>query len=442
MKKSIRRAFALVMALAMILSFGIVQSFASVHKSSKKYKTYVVIGDSIGSGYGLDGDIDALSTQMTCHHGELVEGSYPALIAKAIGAKKTYNLAREGYSVANFLRILSPEYEEWISQPANWQERWITDFFFMVPKMTDSDDFNNVMENAQTWVKNADVITIQLGSNETGNYAFMAPIIKTLYYAGGLEYEALDTLLNNGLMLPGSFEDLISMIGGYDAYYNELQHGIAEFEKNYDLLIKRIRELNPDCDIYYVGMYNVFKYVEPQDGLVRTALSESGVELADELRDYVTNRSAYKNEIIYVDVPDTTVWPSWPMYTPVYFMQFLVHCHPNRAGHQYMAEQIIKTMNGQEVSMPEFSKGSSGWGVYSEEGTLRNYTGMAKRSNGKCYYVKKGLWQKSYTGVVRYNGKKYYVKKGTWQSSYSGTVRTSKYVYTIKNGYVTKQSKR
>jgi len=438
LKKIWKRVAALGMVLAMVCAMFAVQ--ASALTSKKKYKNYVVIGDSIAAGYGLNtwGDNpDNGINEITLHHGEIVEGSYVQIVSDAIGAKNTYNLARESYTAPCFLRILDPEYDKELAQPENYYERFLSECAYVVPEFWGGySDLQNNKSNMVSYIKKADVITINLGNNDTFSTSLMGAYYRTLYYMYGMAAQPFLTALKGDLQTADSLEDIINMVGGYEFMLSELEERTALYEQNYDRLIKRIRELNPDCDIYYVGMYNVFKNVEPQNGTIVSALSESGVELADELRDYVTNRSAYKNEITYVDVSDTEVWSSWPMYTPVYWMQFLVHVHPSYNGHAYMASQIVKTMNGQEVSMPAFTKVNGSWGVYTEKGTRRNYTGMAKRSNGKCYYVKKGVYQNGYTGIVRYNGKRYYVKKGVWQSSYSGTVKTSKRSYTIKNGYV------
>lgn len=47
----------------------------------------------------------------------------------------------------------------------------------------------------------------------------------------------------------------------------------------------------------------------------------------------------------------TEVWPSVPVDNVMFYMTFLVHCHPDYIGHAYMANKLVKAM---KKYSPEF----------------------------------------------------------------------------------------
>lgn len=447
MKTFVKRILAVVMALTMALSlFAVSASAMTLEKSKKKYNNVVYMGDSIAAGYGLNGEASVLNlaNQFTLHHGEIVPGSYPALVNKAVGATKTFNMSRESFTAMNYLRFLDPEYEEEVSQPANYYDRFLTECTTILPKMTSTNlsDMQYLRDNAESVVANADAIIFNLGNNDTFTMALLDPYFRTLYYTYGMVGQIPLTLLKGQYKLPATFEDVVRMFGGYQLLLDAIDSYTAKFEANCERLMKRIRQLNPKCDIYYIGMYNTFRDVGPDDGLfgaLRSFLYENGIDLTNELQDFATRRASFRNDVTYVDVANTETHYIGDVNSPFYYMEFLVGCHPSPAGHLYMANQIIDAMNKKATNMFDLTKGEQGWGIYSSFGRLRkNVTALARKSDGTVYYVKNGLVATDYTGIVTQDGKKYYIANGKWDKSYTGTLKTRTKVYTIQNGVVTR----
>ena len=436
MKKTAKRILAVVLVLSMALSMFAVQAFAATSglSSKKKYKNIVVIGDSIATGYGLDGDIDALSTQFTVHHGELVEGSWPEILDDAVATKSTVNLAREGFATANYARMLSPEYEHWINQPENWMDRFMTETNFFLPMLSDTTEHDRLMVQAKEDVKKADAVFIELGTNETGTYAFLAPILKTLYYTFGLALQPALVALEDELTL-ASPEQILGMIGSYQQYGDELETGIANFKRDYDVVISSIHKLNPNCDIYVAGLFNMFRDADPQGSDIQKFLASTADYSTGVCNEYMRKGSPYAKYTTYVDITDCEIHQSAALDSVDYWLHFVMRCHPNQNGHRYIAKQFINAINGKaDNAMPTLTNGSAGLGVYNKNGNLRTYyNGLAKKGS-KVYYVKEGKVASDYTGMVLYKNKRYYIKKGVWQSSYTGTFRTSSYDYNVRNG--------
>ncbi len=60
--------------------------------------------------------------------------------------------------------------------------------------------------------------------------------------------------------------------------------------------------------------------------------------------------------------------------------------------------------------------------------------GIVKGSDGKYYYVKKGLIQSAKTGFFKVGKKTYYIKKGVMQNKKTGFVKNGKKYYYVKKG--------
>jgi len=351
MKKFVKRAVALSLALVMLLSVGILQSFAATVKSKRTFKNYVVIGDSIAAGACLkqiikDNPYDAMNWLM--NGDEIVEGSYPQLVRDAVGAKSTYKLAREGWTTKNVLRIIDPTYEEELAQPENYYERYETQATYFFSKVVGHpNEVNEMRDTATDAIKNADVVTVHLGNNDTFTVVLEAYYLHYMHAVLGIPLQSLLTFMKNEYVPITSWQQLFEAyhISDISDFLTMCDQAIVQYEANYDRLIGRIRELNPDCEIYTVGMYNIFAQSGPEWFPLQPFLAERNADEIEELADYYTNRSAYKDEVTYVDISDTEVWWSFPMYTPLYWSTMVVFTHPTFEGHEYIANQIIRAMN-------------------------------------------------------------------------------------------------
>ena len=356
MKKLMKRLTALCLAFLMSVSVFAVtaaaegkRSWRATVPSSRTFRHVTVIGDSIPSGYGLNGLIPfypyTLENYMRMSGPFVVPGSYPDLVGKAVGAKWVYKLAREAYTTINILRILDPSYEEAMNEPRHYYDRFVSDLMGMAASSEYPLDMPFIRVTATQAVKNSDAIIINLANNDTFSLALGEPIFKSMYYAGGMTAMAALSALEGKLQTIGSLEEWVEAVGGIHTFERSLWRNEVQYEENFDRLIKRIRELNPKAEIYVVGMYNLFGQNKPEWGLLRNWTARLNVRLIRKLKRFYTKKSAYRNEIHYVSVVDTDVWNTWPMYSPFYYMNFLVQIHPTPEGHLYMANQILNSMN-------------------------------------------------------------------------------------------------
>ena len=305
-----------------------------------------IIGDSIAAGYGLSEDVNSLQNQLTLHGNNIVDGSYPQILRDEAGFDVVYKDARESYTCFNFLRMLDSDYDREMANPSNYYYRFLSECTFFLPKLFGGiDDTEYLKNNIKDHVATSDAIIINLGNNDTFTTALLDMVFRTMYYAYGGAIQPAMTALKGQFTPATTLEDIIGMTGGtYADLFTKLDEYTELFKQNMDRMLGVIRQLNPTAKIYYYGMYNTFEYAGPEDLDLRNMLYQSGIELSNKLKDYATKESAYKDDIIFVDVTGTETWASEPMTSPLYWLQFLVHCHPDYVGHRFMADQMMEAM--------------------------------------------------------------------------------------------------
>lgn len=309
-------------------------------------KIMTVIGDSIAAGYGLSNNPDSLLNQFTLHAETIVDGSYPQILRDEGGFDTVYKDARESYTAINFLRMLDPTYDDELAQPANYYLRWLSECTYILPKIFGGiDDTAYLQTNIKNHVASSDVIVINLGNNDTFTMALLDFFLRSEYYVYGMAAQPALTALKGKLNTATSLSDLIAMLGGtYGDIFAKEEEYLQLFKQNMDRMLRVIREINPTAQIYYMGMYNTFQYAMPEDDAIRDFLYQAGEDLCAKLEVYAKEECAYKDDIHYVDVKGTEVWPSNTIYSLSYWLRFLVHCHPDYAGHRFMADQLMAAM--------------------------------------------------------------------------------------------------
>lgn len=310
-------------------------------------KVLTIIGDSIPAGYGLSENVNSLINQFTLHGATIVDGSYPQILRDEAGFDVVHKDARESYTAINYLRWIDEEYDNELAQPKNYYLRWLSECTFFLPKIfgAPTDDTETLKANIKNDIATSDAIVLNLGNNDTFTMALLDFFLRSEYYVYGMAAQPALSALKGKLNLATSLDDLIQMFGGtYADIFTKEEEYLQLFKKNMDRMIRAIRQLNPTAEIYYVGMYNTFEYAEPEDDAIRDFLYQAGVDLCNKLEHYAKEECAFRNDIHYVDVMGTQVWKSDTIYSPSYWLRFLVHCHPDYEGHRFMAEQIMKAM--------------------------------------------------------------------------------------------------
>jgi len=344
MKKVGKRLLAAVMALAMTMGFTLVSAGAK----PKTFQTYTVIGDSIAAGYALSGD-DFASQLLNVPAGEVVQGSYADLVGRALGVQKTYNTSRVVYTTENYLRYLDPDYEHEINHPSNYYERFVTDCDLFQTEIFHPGDYARQKAAVREQVQQANLITVNLGSNDVMTNAIFAAAYKMLYYSFGIAGQAALSVLERDFQTASSAEDLFRMLscGNEDLFFKtmlqEADLNMKKFQRNYPRLIRDIHTLNPDARILALGMYSMFRLAEPEGQLKDYLYGVTG-QYARNFNLYLQQECPARSLYMYVDVYNTETHPAASLTTPSYWACLVVNCHPDRNGHKYIASQILNAL--------------------------------------------------------------------------------------------------
>lgn len=446
-KKLIKKLAAIVMAISMLASIAAVAANAASAATVRQYKKYAFIGDSIAAGFSLE-EYNA--------HGQYVwpwqniNGSYPNLVSKAVQATsnyggKTYPLAAPGFRTQEVRMMLDDDYAG-----DDITKNYVGE---LASASGDVYDYQNLLKKRSTYqnaVKNADLITLDIGLNDTwlpvsaislfwrdtGTGA--TDVTEAISYALK-QYGTIGNVMNEGL---NAIMHLVTW-PAFLSYMVEVGYDLMQgYYTNYPAIVEKIYELNPDVTLVLVGSYNSFSDWEDAKllGPLLDTLSYNKMNQTKK------NLAAKYDNCYYVDMTgvdlitksfkeciDNSSGSLTITYNP----------HPTAAGHQDMATRIIKELPTGKRAVA--SKGPNGYpwltkvnGVwaYRKSGNVQtSYTGLGESDYG-IYYVKNGTVKFDVTGIVTVSGKKYYVKKNRVITEYTGIIKAGKTTYYVKEGIV------
>ncbi len=348
MKKLFRASIALILAISIISSCFVFfakelnQDAVSLHKG--QYKNYLLLGDSVASGYRdvISENDDAYNKtyQETAYY--RVPGSYADVLANAIIEDKSMTaFAGPGFRTIEIRYMLEDDFtgtDEYLFHPA--QMNAVGD--------PGSEEYRTAYKKA---VAEADLITLGVGGNDWGAYLgwVIADVFEKENVADKYVVMLEEYLAENAVDL-GNIEDLVEIahiagaLPGLAMTIPEaLKDGLGRFYENWDYMIQDIYNYNPDVTLMVVGMSDNSlkgKYFD-YDGVVGEPVN--GGEEPDETTAAVTSTivnfilsvgnkpmidGAEKFGYTYVDTEGTTY----------------VESHPDADGHVNIANKIIEAL--------------------------------------------------------------------------------------------------
>lgn len=350
MAKKNRRTLAAVLALAA----------AAVYQYEKKnkeeaetqndtapgtYHSYTSFGDSIAAGFSLEGyDLENSPWNE-------VTGSYPSMLREDLHiSKEDYaQLAHIAFRTSEVRLVLDDSYEP-----------------DAVTKMVHDDLSEDVnVENLRSKrefydrsVRNADLITIGLGSND-----LMLPLMLALFQiAGGstkpMIDEAVFTQFKQKAAELGSPDAMrtyifsalkkVNITGGQvKALLGALINGYKGFKDNYNYILKYVYSLNPDAKVVVVGLYNPLRTMQLTDKIPLKLGWVPGMFI-NAYNLYLKRLSPYADKTKFVDVKDTEVCNTFNVSdiagTKEFAWTVIYAVHPTAKGHAYIEKQVLKAL--------------------------------------------------------------------------------------------------
>lgn len=275
--------------------------------------TYVALGDSITSGVGL-ADMKYNIAQIGYDLRPNFEGyssqCYTALVGKGLGLDRQHaiNLGLPG--------LMSPDMVDMVQSSA-------------MPKMNQASGSYYVYPEYQEYLRKADIISIQIGSNDA-----LVPCIVGLGEATNWKSEQLAGLMVSGALRDFNFQKLglfLEALNRMTLTFDEsratnrlLFRGMDEIcdqaytnvAASLPQIVAGIRALNPDAKIVLLG------YTNP------VPLLPAWNRYFSKLNRFAKDLAAQEG-LIYVDIPRT---------------QTAADGHPTVKGHKYIAQQILNAL--------------------------------------------------------------------------------------------------
>ena len=364
MKKTLAILLAIIMISSSFVAFAadLNQDAVAAHKG--QYKNYVLLGDSVASGYrdimsDYDDEYNKIYMDSTyCRY----EGSYGDVLADAIidpdGGKMTA-LAGPGFRTIEMRYMLEDDFtgaDDYMFHPSHlyiYDDQYCEECGeYLLPG---SEHFRKMFKES---IAEADLITLGLGGNDWGAYLgwVIADIMEKEHLPAKYQ-EMVDKVINEGTMDLATVEKLVeiaNMAGMVSELVSvvpqALEYGLTNFYSNWDIVIQDIYDLNPDVTLMVIGMSdnglkgNYYDYDGQPGGPVNAEDTDAGTatnSLMSTIVNFIMSignkpliEGADKFGYTYVDTTGTTY----------------VDSHPDAEGHKHIANLIIEALPDAEIS--------------------------------------------------------------------------------------------
>ena len=321
--KHSKRILAVLLTVLMI-AVCVVPSFAK----PKTYRNYAVLGDSVPTGYMLDGYKFAGKKKALW---PVVKGSFPTYVAKGVNAQNTYMLAHSGYRTADLRRVIDPSYEG--------------DYFNgrRLPTLPDSMEIDEaalakLSKQVTGYLAKSDLINMHIGGNDAFQFVL---ILRDMIRDDEAAIEDLQQLPN--IDLKAAIDDVSTLAGNSRTLIEIAKMEIAaiqDFQNHFDAVVKRIHEISPNAKFVVIGIYNPLDCAK----LGNTDLSVGMLiqPIIDIFNNYMKYDCPYKDYYTLVEPKDLETYvgtgqlfanPDQPL-----------DVHPTYKGHKQLADQILAVL--------------------------------------------------------------------------------------------------
>ncbi len=314
MKKTMKKIIALVLSLTLVASMSV--CFAQDGgKEYFDYGTYVLLGDSVASGYN---DLEYVDSEF-----KRVENSYSDFVADDLGVD-FIPLACPGFRTLELRHLLEDDFP-------------VEDGYLFHGSHTSNEEIEAMAPYFRESIANAGLITLGIGGNDFGAYLgwVIADIMeedglltdfvneaRALLDEKGVENDTLDKFLD--------LADTMGVLPNVIAAVPEaLEYGISSLFNNWDPMIEDIYRLNPDVTLLVIGMFDTG--VKTEEDVAKNEKALIKLNIAQAIVDFANGpmkKGAEKYGYTFVDVTGTTCDET----------------HPNVAGHRFIADKILEAL--------------------------------------------------------------------------------------------------
>lgn len=271
--------------------------------SAEEGKALLVLGDSIATGYGLEG--------YEAGDNSSAKDSFANKLSENFDSYE--NLAVDGMTTEGLLEI-------------------VTD------------------ENNKTAVENADTVVISIGGND-----FLVPLVTAMQMSIMSDPEVM-TAIQDGTFTVETLQDKITpetVKKAFDSALSVMDVN-ASFE-NLNKIIESINSANDDCDIYVLTVENPFAGFEDMAGTEEAEGLEEYADLASSMESLKELSGKYNDAVMnlpgtYDNVYTIDVYSAFEGKETEYTNISDMDVHPNKAGHEVIYNLLAEKMAANEVS--------------------------------------------------------------------------------------------
>ena len=131
-------------------------------------------------------------------------------------------------------------------------------------------------------------------------------------------------------------------------YFQFLQKTANDFIENFDAIVGKIYELNPDVTLVVMSVCNCARNITYNEGdkfRIGTLLDP----IESYVNNYLENRSPYKDNYVYVDILDIQLSRNTCFKTKTFWADFLHNSHPTDEQHTWIAGRILEELERNEA---------------------------------------------------------------------------------------------
>lgn len=369
MKKRTQKRVSFLLVLGMLAALLCIPSLAADTSPNEfGIENYVALGDSIAHGLN-----DNNGTNEDAYGSW--EIGYTSRLAKALGL--TSESYEAGYGLKYYTSPSEGGFQSWafpamrtreilhqVDPDYNYVKDEFADFWL------DNGDLPEYLDEIREDVANADLITLNVGSNDV----LLAQLRNTGFDMddpeNGLTSSMIVDLVYSKLgmgdapALPEGVDETALILEFIPRFLVNVMQGYGEFLVNMPKILSAIRDLNPDAQVVVLGIFNPLHYsLSLTDGKLPVSLGEmlDGVMLPMNLA-LAADCALYS--CTYVDVIDAPTDSS---------------LHPNNEGYQQIADKIESRLHARTSyrdirTVAAESQKAIRWGAITE-----NFTGLSEK---------------------------------------------------------------
>lgn len=331
MKKTMKRLIAALVAVLTLTAVLSMSSFAATEQNVKQYKVYTVLGDSVAAGYshpGYDMNHDYNKIEWN-----LVPNTYPDIVGRATGAR-VHQLAHSGYRSTDLRALLCNDYNGDRMSPLR------------LPSTNNDarhmnyDQLNVLRQAFQDDIRQSDLITVNIGINDSTQPLMIT--METLMADFGILGAEMMAVLDPFNFVKNTLNNLSTLMTDavfYTALAEAELNSFRAFSENFDVIICRIHELNPNAKVVVIGLYNASENDTIPTGGFGIPIGEVFGAIYQNMNQHMQYNCQYRDWYTYVDtwgISSHMNDPASPMYRG--------DNHPTLTGHRQIADRIFAVL--------------------------------------------------------------------------------------------------